>query len=157
MNKITTINMELILVHHFKPRTKLIVPNVSWGLGIHECDLLILSQTGYATEIEIKVSAYDLVKDKKKRHKHDSHKIKYLYFAIPHYLEELIGEIPERAGVIIVRPSNYNGKLFCDIVRKPKVHGHYKFSEEERYKLARLGALRIWTLKQNIQKLKKEK
>jgi len=157
MNKITTIDMELVLVNHFKPRTKLIVPNVSWGLGVHECDLLILSQTGYATEVEIKVSSYDLVKDKKKWHRHDSPKIKYLYFAIPYYIEELIDKIPDRAGVIVVRKSNYNGKLFCDIVRKPKIHSRYKFSEEEKYKLARLGALRIWTLKQNIQKLKKEK
>ena len=47
-------------MNFFNYRANLIVPNISWGLGLHECDLLVLTSSGYATEIEIKVSKADL-------------------------------------------------------------------------------------------------
>lgn len=152
-----TIEIELAVVTYFGYRKNLIVPNVSWGLGIHECDLFIISQAGYATEVEIKVSKSDLIKDADKPHMHLSDKIKNLYFAIPKKLEEHINYIPERAGVIIVNRSKYNNDLTCEITRKPKPNkSARKLTEEERYTVARLGAMRIWGLKANINRLNKE-
>ena len=148
-----TVEMEIHLAKHFNIRTHLIVPNVSWGLSIHECDLLILSKAGYATEIEIKISKADLKKDKFKSHGHLSKKIKNFYYAVPEkiaieYVEE---HVPERAGIIVV-----NAKGRCKIVRKCIVNKDaIKFSEKDRYKMARLGALRIWNLKKNV--VKKDK
>ena len=45
-------------------RSNIIVPNVSWGMGIeYEADLIVLSKQGYATEYEIKRSYSDFVAD----------------------------------------------------------------------------------------------
>ena len=145
--------MEIHLAAYFNIRTHLIVPNVSWGLSIHECDLLILSKAGYATEIEIKISKSDLKKDKFKNHGHLSKKIKNFYYAVPEAINvEFVKEhIPERAGIIVV-----NAKGRCKIVRKCIVNKDaVKIDDKERYKMARLGALRIWNLKKNV--VKKDK
>lgn len=64
--KITTLDMEIVLMEYFGVNRNIIVPNVSWGLNLHECDLLIFSKSGYATEVEIKISKQDLLKDKNK-------------------------------------------------------------------------------------------
>ncbi|MCK5563721.1 MAG: MmcB family DNA repair protein, partial [Planctomycetes bacterium] len=126
--------------------------NVSWGLNIHECDLFIVSQAGYATEVEIKISKADLKKDADKPHNHESDLIKNLYFAIPEKLEGCIEYIPERAGVIVLKREKHYNSLICQILRKPKPNKHArKLTDEERYKVARLGALRIWGLKCKIQ------
>ena len=149
-----TIEVEIALASYFDYRRNLIVPNISWGLGIHECDLFILSQSGYATEVEIKISKSDLKADAKKWHNHESNLIKKLYFAIPEKLAEHIQYIPERAGVIVLKrykDTKTTDYLLCSILRKPKPNKHArKLTDEERYKVARLGALRIWGLKHKI-------
>ena len=76
---ITTPEMEIALAREFNYNQNLIVPCVGNGLNIHECDLLILTNHNYATEIEIKVSIADLKKDLDKRHGHRSNKIKNLW------------------------------------------------------------------------------
>ncbi len=153
-NKITTLEMEISLSKHFNWLQNLIVPNVSWGMFVHECDLLILTPAGYLTEVEIKVSKADLKKDKEKRHKHNSSKkIKYLYFAIPNYFKDYEEHIPERAGIITVKPGHhsvYNGG--CEVIRKAEIQNKYQVTEKDRYKLAWLGALRIWKLKEKLYK-----
>jgi hypothetical protein len=153
-DKITTPEMEIALASHFNYLQNLIVPNVGYGLWLHECDLLILTKARYIWEVEIKVSKADLIKDKEKEHGHYSGKIKYLYFAIPDYLLKYQEHIPERAGIITVERKSYwrDGSTYlrCERVRRPKANGKYKFTEEERYKVARLGAIRIWDLKRKI-------
>jgi hypothetical protein len=45
-------DIEIAVARHFNPRQKLIVPNVSWGLGFHyELDLLVVTQSRYAWEV----------------------------------------------------------------------------------------------------------
>ena len=145
MNYETTPEMEIALASYFGIRTNLIVPNISWGLGVHECDLFVLTDSGYAWEIEIKVSRSDLIKDKEKYHKHEHRKIKRLYFGIPENLTPHIHHIPGIAGIIVV---NIHGN--CRKIREAKTKGNYKFSDSERYKIARLGTMRIWSLKQKL-------
>jgi hypothetical protein len=142
--------IEFSLARWFGVRQNLIVPNVSWGLNLHECDLLVLTGAGYALEIEIKVSKSDLIKDAEKQHRHNSDKIKRLYFAIPEKLEKHIELIPERAGVIVVRPAEtINGK--CDLIRPGEANKRaHKFSDKDREQLARLGAMRVWGLKEGL-------
>ena len=144
MEKLKTIDMETALARHFNPLINLIVPNISWGMFNHECDLLVVTKAGYAWEIEIKISLSDLKKDKLKRHNHQDHfnRIKYLYFALPYYLEKHIEHVPKRAGIIIVGKD-----LFCRKIKKPVKNSDYKFTAEDRYKVARLGAIRVWSLK----------
>jgi len=146
--KLKAIDIETAVANYFNIRTNLIVPNISWGMFLHECDLLVVTPAGFAWEIEIKVTRADLIKDKDKHHGHYNRKIKDLYFAIPDYLEYCIEYIPDRAGIIIV-----NERLRCKTVRRPILNKNpYKFSIEERYKVARLGSMRIWGLKKKLTK-----
>ncbi len=138
-----TKGIEVAIAKHFDYRRNLIVPNVSWGLGLHECDVLIMSNHGFLTEIEIKVSLQDLKKDLKKSHGHNHKKIKYLYFAIPSKLAKHIEYIPQKAGILVV---NSKGKVF--VLAKPQARpGAVALSQTEQFKMARLGAMRVWSLK----------
>lgn len=155
-DKYTALEMEVEIANYFSPRVNLIVPNISWGMWLHECDLLVITPSNYAYEVEIKTDKYDLIKDAQKRHKHNSDKIKKLYFGIPYYLQDYINHIPERAGIIVVGTS-----LYCrnnvKKTREAQVCGDYKFSDEERYNVARLGSMRIWGLKKALNELKEAK
>ena len=143
-----TIDLVIALSSHFEFTRTLIVPNVSSGANIHECDLIILSKSGYATEVEIKVSLSDLKKDKKKKHGHIDKRIKQLYFAVPEHLLPIDEHIPERAGVISV--YRFRDTVRCRVVKSALLSPAKKWSEEERYNLARLGSMRIWALKKRV-------
>lgn len=148
MTKITTTEMECALASFFDYRRNLIVPNVHWGLNMHECDLLMVSRSGYCTEIEIKVTRADLKNDAKKKHGHFSNRIKYLYFAIPTYLEHCTEFVPDRAGIVTVKPEEPDDwRPRCKIIRRPSPNNSMKMTDADQYKVARLGALRIWRLK----------
>lgn len=140
--RVTTTDMEMAVAKYFNFRINIIVPNVCWGLNIHEVDLLILTPANYAYEIEIKTTRSDLRADLKKRHKHINTRISKLYFAIPFYLQCSTDLIPKHAGILIVT----DGRVEC--VRDPQRNGKYKFTDKERYHLLHLGAMRIWKLKQ---------
>ena len=146
----TTLEMEVILMGWLKYASNTVVPNVSWGLGLHECDLLRVTPSGYATEVEIKVTKSDLLKDKEKDHGHYSPKIKALYFAVPEKLEDVaLEEIPKRAGLLVVRKNEVS--VWVDVVKKPKQNmNSHKWSEKEINQLQRLGCLRISTLKNQL-------
>ncbi len=148
--------MECALAAWLDYRVNLIVPNVYWGMNIHECDLLVVSKAGYLTEIEIKVTRADLKSDGKKWHRHESDRIKRLFFALPDYLENCIDMVPERAGIILVKPKPsvrgvYPYSPRCRELRAAKRNkAAGKISDADRYKIARLGALRIWRLKRKL-------
>ncbi len=145
----TTLEMEVRIANYFHYRQNLIVPNISWGFDIHECDMLVVTQAGYLYEVEIKISKPDLKKDVLKKHKHLSNKIKMLYFAIPEKLSDCVEYIPSRAGILIL--DKY-GELTC--TRKAEIDKTaLKIHDYERHKITRLGALRIWGLKKKVIKL----
>lgn len=140
-----TRDIELAVATHFNFRKYLILPNISWGMGVHECDLMIVRRSGYAIEVEIKISLSDLKKDREKPHQHRSNKIKELYFAIPMSRYEKWAEyIPERAGIILVNEDTHR----CKIVRNPETNKKAKpFGDAELAKFGRLGILRYWSMR----------
>ncbi len=149
MDKITTIEIEQRLAVYFNYRLNVIVPNISWGFDIHECDLLVMRKTGYLLEVEIKVSRSDLKKDQTKPHHHLDNRIKELWFAIPEYLEDSIALIPKRAGILVMTRTDYG--LNCRILREATTNNKaMRLTESEQYAIARLGTLRIWSLKRKI-------
>ncbi len=152
--KLTAADIEIAVMEYLGIRANLIVPNVHWGLFLHECDLLVITKAGYAWEIEIKVSKADLIADKKKEHGHMSARIKSLYFAMPEEMEPYIEHVPERAGIILVKRHNPESRsyLYCRTIRRPANYKGYKFSIQERYEVARLGAMRILGLKKKLRK-----
>lgn len=156
LSKITTLDMEIAVARFFGFRKNVIVPNLGYGMmmnnntAMHECDLFILTRSGYGYEVEIKISKTDLLKDKDKPHKHEDERIKYLYFAIPNYLLEHKNHIPERAGIISVM-LHENGQFCTTVIRKPRKNSSYVFNDKEQFNIARLGAMRTWGFKRNLQ------
>lgn len=147
-------DIEISLADYFGIRQNFIVPNVSYGLNLHEVDLLVVSKSGYCTEVEIKISVQDLKADLKKEHGHRSNKIKYFYFAVPEELKDkALDLIPERAGLIIVKAHTINiyEPTYCQIVKSPIVNNEARaLTQEELVKLGHLSAMRMWNLKRSI-------
>lgn len=163
---ITTIEMEEAISRLFGIRTNIIVPNISWGLpGMHECDVFVVKKSGYAVEVEIKRTKADLLADFKKKHDHSDVRIREFYYALPEKLLETCTElIPEHAGIISCYRSQWatRNDIYATIKRKAKIRKDArKLTMEEQFKVAKLGTMRIWTLKNKIIKLqnaeKKEK
>jgi hypothetical protein len=150
--------MEVILARYFDYRRNLIVPNISYGLHIHEVDLLVVTPAHYATEVEIKVSIADLKADLKKPHGHRSNKIRLLYFAIPEELQiKATPLIPERAGLIVVRGNKTKSYFQAEVVKAPIVNKlARKLTDKEVNHVYELAAMRIWSLKEVVYRLKKD-
>lgn len=159
----TTLDMEIAVMMHVGIRANLCVPNVSWGIhGLHECDVLALTKSGYATEYEIKVSKSDLKADMKKSHGHDHPYIVALFYVVPMKLKVFaLSIIPETSGLIVVeklksynfpwREQRYSAIQERSAVRRKNA---IKWSDGDRYDLARLGTLRILGLKTKIAELR---
>lgn len=161
-----TIELELALMRHFKYHQKLVVPCVNSAV-LFEVDLLVLTDAGYATGVEIKVSKSDLKNDLKKPHIKDLDKItyggqlgfvryfnkfKHFYYAVPDYLEEdALNQIPDWCGLLIAKkyPASiyYPETVRIKEIRKPKLLFNNKWDNKQKYHLAKLGAMRIYNLK----------
>ena len=145
----------------------------------HECDMLVLSKSGYLTEIEIKRSWRDFLADFKKKHNHHNYPIiKYFYYCVPISIYEKVRDKLEEeyekrkttdgfnyTGIITydedlnIELHGHRIKLFrSDKLEEifPQMHGAKKLYLEQRLELARLGTMRIITLKENILKLKNQ-
>lgn len=161
-----SVEMSIAIARYFDTRLNIIVPNVSWGIGIHECDVLIITKSGYAIEVEIKTSKADIKADLKKSHAHNSKKLRSLIFAIPKKLEYCIDLIPETAGIITIDrletklPYRDNmigpmpSRLYCTMLRKAKINIHAeKLSDKDILHVAKLGVMRMWNLKEKLKGL----
>lgn len=166
----TTLEIEIAILRHYKFHQNLIVPNVTCvsGLVLFEADMLMLSKSGYATCFEIKTHKSDLMNDSKKEHiknrfrtlKHsvgtiDKFKtLKNFIYVVPVELKNVaLAVIPEFAGLVVAakHPESYDPeRVYLTETRKPKTLNNYKWSEEERYNLARIAAMRIYNLKRRI-------
>jgi len=155
---ITTVEMEVSIAKMFGIRQHIIVPNLSWGLtGMHECDLFLIKKSGVGVEVEIKRSKSDFLADFKKGHDHKDryNRITEFYYAFPQDLvDKCIDLVPPDAGIITCeRYVNYKKEvqISAHIKRQPKrIKGARKLTEEEQLKIARLGCMRIWSLKEKI-------
>lgn len=146
MNYQTTGEVELAIARYYDWTKNYIVPNTT--MFGYEIDLLIVSKSGYGTEVEIKVSKGDLRKDAKKYHHHFNHRIKYLWFAMPYTLMNCVDLVPERAGIYLV---GENGVV--NIHRQASVNKDaIKWDDKNIIKLLRLAAMRIWFHRNSIQK-----
>lgn len=144
---LTSALIEVSLARYFDYRRNYIVPNVHWGLNLHECDILVVTKAGYATEVEIKVSVADMRADFDKPHGHRSNRIKQLYYCVPQPLQEkILPLVPEHAGLLVVNPRSCQITCVKPAVTKQSL----AFKEYEIRKLLELGTLRIWDLKEGL-------
>lgn len=159
----TITQIEYGLAMYFNYRNNIIVPKVSWGMLNHEADMLILNKTGYLTEIEIKRSWADFLADFRKDHQHQDEQISWRYYAVP---ESIVDKVKEKLqetdphgiwGILAYVPSPDGSDCYPYLVRYPsnikEHHPFKKLSTESQLKLARLGAMRTWPLKQKIMNL----
>jgi len=182
-NKVVTIQeIELAVAKYYGTRQHIIVPNISWGFSwndkwgwhsMHECDMFIIKKTGYAVEVEIKRSKADLLNDFKKEHGHESNKIREFFYAIPKdKVDEWSKLIPKHAGIIAYWKYEENiwdrkKKKWTDktkwVVKASRVKNAevnknaIKLTADEQLKIARLGCLRIWNLKEKLIKNEQNK
>lgn len=148
----TALEIEYAVSMYFGTRKNLIVPNVypmSFGIrGGYEMDMAIMSQSGYIQEVEIKTTRSDLIKNlSKDRWRYSTFGIsKRMWFAMPERMntENCVSLVPAWAGILIV---NTKGKV--KITREAETNKDAKkLNINQQYKLARLGAIRIWNLKE---------
>ncbi len=155
---LTTNEMEVAIAKYFNVRLNIIVPNISWGLaGMHECDMFIIKRSGVAVEVEIKRTKSDFLADFKKGHDHKDkfNRITEFYYAFPlELLDKCIDLVPEHAGIFVCKRYGDNGIVKAHLERKPtKIKNSRKLTIEEQLKVAKLGTMRIWSLKEKLIKL----
>lgn len=158
MAAIRASDIEIAVARYFKPRVNTIVPNVYWGFGLdYEADLIIVTQSGYAKEVEIKVNKQDLIRDKEKRNWHNGKQIRQLWFAVPYDwdMEFVCEHIPSGAGVLVYQPYNTTNGVRGAIheVKKAEINRYApKQDSLDISKLRHLGCMRIWALKEKLNK-----
>lgn len=144
--------IEDAVANHFGWRQNVIVPNVSYGLMSHEADVVVMKPSGWAEEVEIKISAADIKRDLGKNngkgHCRDCH-MRKLWFAVPEHLAE-DPNIPAFAGILSLSRNGY-GSIRVATVRAPELNKiARKLTASEQLTLARLGCMRIWSLKRAL-------
>lgn len=156
--------MEVAIAKYFGVRQNIIVPNISWGFLSHEADMFIIKRSGLTTEVEIKRSKYDLMADFKKRHNHidKQNRISELYYALPMELYETCKDlIPPDSGIITCEKYHVGHgtrRVSVRTQREPvKIRNARKLTDAEKLKIATLGTMRIWSLKEKIIKLQNDR
>lgn len=149
LNKFTTNDMELALAMSKTSPCNFIKNQITAircaDIFGHETDLVSVNKTGYATEVEIKISKADFMKDFDKKHYHESGFIKYFYYAVPYYmLDFALENAPEGVGVMSVTPSKNFGKV--SIIREAVARkGARKVPEDKILKMERYMSMRYWS------------
>ena len=137
----------------------------------HECDMLVLSKSGYLTEIEIKRSWIDFLADFKKKHYHNSELIKYFYYCVPISILDKVYDYLYKNDIKYTGVITYTEELFIKVHQKklkplfendevryvsPAMDNYRKLFIEEQLELARYGAMRSILLKEKIIDLQKQ-
>lgn len=156
LDKLTTNDMELALVmSKYSPcnfvKNQIVAVRCAEIFG-HETDLVSVNKTGYATEVEIKISKADFKKDFDKSHYHESGFIKYFYYAVPYYMIDFALEnAPEGVGVMMITPAKNFGRVTImreAIARK----GARKVPDDKILKMERYMGMRYWSLLHKVRK-----
>ena len=135
-------------------RSDIMVSNLSWGLLPYEADFVVVSKSGYMTEIEIKRSWEDFKADTKKEHKHDDERVYKFAYCVPEsicgkviaYIRAQNPDVPDYRLPAVIYYSEDMGigltELNCfDNYNSTKCR---KLFIEEMLTVARLGQLRYW-------------
>lgn len=129
-----------------------------WGGELnlwHECDMLVLTKSGYLTEIEIKRSWSDFLADFKKKHRHESEGIiKNFYYAVPYSIVVKVYNYLVQNNIscngVLYYTEDLDIRYYCFIERK---NTYRKLNLSQQLQVARYGAMRSVMLKEKIIKL----
>ena len=160
------------LARHLDYRKNVIVPRCYFAGS--EADLLVLRQSDWLEEYEVKISLQDFKREfTEKTLKHEflvegsrrntfpgdgqcvvvasEHKIRKFWFAVPHELLEKVKTlIPAHAGLVTVQRTSSGWRNDYDVVAVAKPAPALKMSRKltlsERCELCRLAYLRYWDI-----------
>ena len=141
----------------YDPRVNTAVPNVTYFSG-YEMDLLIISKSGYATEIEVKLNISDFKNDFKKKKFHDCKMVTSMYYCVP---SKIIDQVKAKLdtdfpkfGIISFEwvkgnPNLDNSDhLYFEMVKSAqKKYPAYKWNRFEIQKALYLCMLKMWSLR----------
>ncbi len=166
---LNTIQLEVAVYNHYWRKTFAILDKIY--IGSHECDILLIQNNQYITEVELKISIQDLKRDFKKKVYNDhpifkswkiektKKNIKKLirkkYYCVPKELYNkhilLIEElIPKEHGILLGFKSK-NGNLCIIEKRKPQINiTATKLINSELINLLRCQTHRIWRIRKNL-------
>jgi hypothetical protein len=138
----------------FNKRQDIMIPNLSYGLLDYEADFVSISKSGYLTEVEIKRSFEDFKADFKKKHNHNDFHVYYFYYCIPESIFNKVNKyLQENQSTKAILTYDENGFIFNKHIGFSRNYNGRKLFIEEQLKVARLGCLRMWNLKEkNIKK-----
>lgn len=132
----------------WNPRKVTAVRN-SVGVCGWDADLLIIHESGWADEVEIKVSVSDFRREfKTKAKKHRSlvegvpkwrgglalqpHIVRRFWFAVPEkIMHQVLPLVPEHAGLIVVHPGFWSGEP-RKVIKAPNLKMSRQLTPEER-------------------------
>lgn len=160
--KLNIHEIELRIAQYFGIRENIIVPNVSWGyFKTHEADMVILTKSGYITEVEIKRSLEDLKADFKKHTNHYEGKVEQLFYAVPvgiadkawKIIEQSFEGNPVKCGMLVYDEGGGVGVYMpapsISMMQRKNKQDNRLFLEEQN-RLIRLGVMRYWSLVQRV-------
>jgi hypothetical protein len=145
-----TIDIELAIMKTYDFKRNLIVPGITAMMGLmdFEVDMFLLTKSNMGWGFEIKTTMGDLMKDLNKPHfgKIEYYrKFKFFYYVVPQGLESKAEKvIPDFCGLSVIKDG-----IIWPVVPS-RLLGNYKWTDQERYNIARLGAMRIYNLKRKI-------
>lgn len=156
LTRLTVHDIEYALCDYYGLRKHIIVPNVSWGFfREHEADLVVITASNYLTEIEIKRSWRDFLKDFRKDSFHNDNRIKNFYYCVP---ECMVGPCKEylysdpalerRLGRIGLISYDENGRICFQ--RSGEREIALKLTTAEVLEIARLGTFRFWDVRKRL-------
>lgn len=144
---------DALVMQFFPPRRYFVVPNVSYGWGLsYEADVIAISPSGWASEVEVKTSAADLKADcLKAKHRRISLRIRNMWYCVPEDSVTLALDpayVGLECGVMTWRFDVIRDKISCCVMRKPKANpAALKCTPQQIQDLLRLGTLRYWDLR----------
>lgn len=173
---IEKIELSIMKYSDFNFRQNLIVFRVMGLSGVvnHECDCLIMTKSGYLTEIEIKRSYEDFLNDFKKDHHHEDPHIKEFFFMVHEsfkdkVIERLIEMKHVPTGIYVyddecrislaISYTKIVELIFGEPYHRCNMDDYHSYSNgwtakrlflEEQYQLARLGAMRYKNMTEKL-------
>ena len=142
-------NAQIAVANYFEYRRNIIIP--SFFFHDYECDVFILSKSGYITEVEIKLNINDLKKDKNKRKWQCSSRqyIKRFYYAVPStMIDETKSIIDERYGILSLQYNEPKQRCFAYLHKDAEILNKSKpgITESIKIKMLLSSYHRFWDL-----------
>jgi hypothetical protein len=119
---ITERNAQIAIANYFEYRRNIVIP--SFYFHGYECDVFIMTKSGYITEVEIKLNINDLKidKNKSKWNCESRRHIKKFYYAVPRQIiEDAKSIIDEKYGILSLQYNEPKQRCFAYLHKEASI------------------------------------